>query len=441
MIRLTAQHKRRLRSASRECIEEYFESFSAYARSTRWLLKNNRYRIECISRFESDLIAHPSTLDAAQLVNYVSASAPAHAIDGWSYVSRAIDAALRGDSYSATHMGYYAELRAVMSLLAAEGVGIFSRWHAVVDETGAVAPFPRMPPASLGGGMGTHGVIWSILKHWAGLQRAADILDDTISPNGFSLTSWLEVGGANVVVPAIARRWLATWGMDLADIDEDHNLRNLASYRPSEFRKPGRVEVHRISLFVEELWRLFEPGGARRFPNLERYLLRRAWKKAGLPNPTTAEIQGLGLQPQDAALWSAFLAQADDPLLLELADRQAPIEEPDSHLRVISRAVLLLFVASSIVRRLLTNAVYTADDIQFWWQQHGETRGIWHAGAELEDPFDLWADIVVALDESQQWRAGNAAGTVSLRDWRRTDGSGFQGLTDFDIVGIWALLP
>jgi hypothetical protein len=230
--------------------------------------------------------------------------------------------------------------------------------------------------------------------------------------------------------------------MDLVDIDEDHNLRNLASYRPSEFRKPGRLEVHRISLFVEELWRLFEPGGVRRFPNLERYLLRRAWKKTGLANPTSADLQaGLGLQPQDAGAWSTFLRDADDPLPLDLADHQAPIEEANSHLRVISRAVLLLFVASSIVRRLLTNAVYTADDIQFWWRQHGETRGIWRPGDEPEDPFDLWADIVVALDEAQQWRAGNAEGTVSLRDWRRTNGSGFQDLTDFDIVGIWALLP
>ena len=53
---------------------------------------------------------------------YVAASAPTHLIDGWSYLARAIDALLRGDAPAAVHLGYYAELRAAMSLLAGGGI-------------------------------------------------------------------------------------------------------------------------------------------------------------------------------------------------------------------------------------------------------------------------------------------------------------------------------
>ena len=34
------------------------------------------------------------------------------------------------------HLGYYAELRAVLAIVASEGIGIFDRLHFVIDEYG-----------------------------------------------------------------------------------------------------------------------------------------------------------------------------------------------------------------------------------------------------------------------------------------------------------------
>src|SRR5262245_42087950 len=124
---LTKDGKAKLRRASRESIAFYFQGLSATDRKAKWIHGNNRYRVRCTSRYETDLKATPPTVDDSALVAYVAASGPCHVIDGWSFIGRAIDSMLRGDTYGAIHLGYYAELRAAMALLACEGVGIFSQ--------------------------------------------------------------------------------------------------------------------------------------------------------------------------------------------------------------------------------------------------------------------------------------------------------------------------
>ncbi len=101
------------------------------------------------------------------MVAYISASGPCHVIDGWSFIGRAIDATLRGDSYAAIHLGYYAELRAAMALLACEGVGILNSRHATIDVKSNTHEF--------GKGKGTHKIIWPCIQHWAGLAKAKSL--------------------------------------------------------------------------------------------------------------------------------------------------------------------------------------------------------------------------------------------------------------------------
>jgi hypothetical protein len=421
-----------LRKASREKIEDYFIKLPQNQRSTKWLQKNNRYRLKCTKRYEEDCVAVVPTLDKNHLIGYVSASAPTHVIDGWAYLGRAIDSALRGDQYNAIHLGYYAELRAAMALLAGEGIAIFSRFHAIVDENGDVSPFPKKPIRNKGGGLGTHAAVWPILKHWSGLKRASDLLDQAVSPGSFSLKEWLSAGGANLSVPAIARHWLSTWGLDLETLGDDRDLRNLASYRPSELRKTAQ--------FVEELWQLFEPSPSRRFPNLERELLRRAWQKSA-ENPTPQSLENIGISKEEAIEWSRFLSAPANPKPFKLAENRSAIEDAYCHLEVLSRAALLLFVATSTARRLLTNATYTASDIAFWWRRYGEGRGLWPKLAAPADPYDLWADIADTIGESAKWRASNPIGTATLADWRQSQVSALQTLGGFELVGVWGLLP
>ena len=252
-----------------------------------------------------------------------------------------------------------------------------------------------------------------------------------------SISTWLDTLGIPVPLQAVARHWLSTWGLDLAAAESDHNLRNLASYRPSEFRKPARVAASEFIKFVEQLWRLFEPSPARRFPNLERLLLRQVIRRGhSVPLPLSS-LEHLGMSSTEAQNWSDYLSKSDDPLPLQFAAKPVPIEDATCFLRVIARAALLLFVATSAVRRLLTNAGLTAADLAFWWESHGEERCLWETDAAPADPLDIWQDILQSITESETWRAANAGG--SLRSWR--DSQSRELLGAFELVAIWGLVP
>jgi hypothetical protein len=429
---LSIKQKRTLQKASRPNVEDYFISFPPKYRAKKWLLKTNRYRERCTSLFYGDTKSGTTSLSHSDMRAYVSASAPTQVIDGWSYLGRAIDATLRGDSYAAIHMGYYAELRAAMGLLASEGIGVLGSPHAIIDKKSSILVFK---------GDGTHKDIWPMLRHWAKLQRAADLLDDLVSPNSIQLSDWLTTTKAIVPVRAVAQYWLQSWGLDLANVDDDHNSRNLVSYRPSEFRKPNRLDVHQQTSFVEELWQLFEPGTTRRFPYLERLLLRNAYRKQNGVAPTSHNLEKLGLSPQESGEWIAFLQQKNDPSPLHLAENCTPVEDPTCHLSIISRASLLLFLASAAARRLMSNAGYSSDDIFFWWGRQGEERALWNNGLAPSNPQDLWADIAQSIGDSAAWRTNNPIGSVSLRDWRQSQSSALVDFGGFELAGIWALLP
>jgi len=435
-FKIEARHKQLLRRASRRKVEDYFDELSSGFRATNWLRDSNRYRRFCITRYERDVKPVQPLVKDRQLTGYISASSPAHVIDGWSFLGRAVDAALRGDAYSAIHFGYYAELRAAMSLLASEGVGIFSSRHSVIDDTGCTHLFPPGKQKAP-----THSVVWPVLRYWATLSRAEELLDELVIPNAIRLSAWLNALGASIPVRAVAQQWLSSWGLDLAVIDDDHDSRNLASYRPSEFRRPLRLGVSELAQFVEELWQLFEPGVERRFPNLERFLLRNAWRKWAKGPPTIHDVERLGMTTTEASDWVGFLQRSDDPLPLRLAEKRVPVEDANCHLRIISRAALLLFVATAAGRRLLSNATYSSEDVRFWWARHGEDRALWNIGDSPANLQDLWADIAESINDSSAWRARHAAGRPSLREWRTSQTSALSSFGGFELVGIWGLLP
>lgn len=444
MSTLKRPDKKVLWRASRKTVEDYFVLLPPPTRSQKWLYQNNRYRTRCTSRYEKDLIANPPTVDDRQLIQYVGASAPAHVIDGWSYLGRAVDATLRGDTYAAIHFGYYAELRAAMGLLASEGIAVFSNWHATIGKSGTIEAFPFNPKAKAKDRprRGTHRTVWPMLQYWSTLRRAANLLDELISPRSLPLSDWMASARAVGRVRAVAQSWLSAWGLDLKAVADDHDNRNLASYRPSEFRRAPRLDANEIARFVEDLWRMFEPARTRRFPTVERLLLRSALKKGKVVLPSAPDLaQLLGSSVTEAVAWLAFLSSTTDPLPLELANKESAIEDSRCHLQILSRAALLLFVATSAARRLLTNGEYTAEALAFWWNRFGEDRGLWSIGSAPEDPLECWADILRSLEDSDSWCLENPVGTSSLRHWRRRSGTALDDLGAFELVGIWGLMP
>ncbi len=364
------------------------------------------------------------------LAAYVTATGPTHAIDGWALLGRAVDSCLRGDTYAAVHFAYYAELRAAMSLLATEGIGILSTQHPIVAAGGKVAAMKLR---------GTHSVVWPVLYYWAGLIRATAVIDEAIRPYLTPLTEWITRLHSPVRPRAIARGFLGAWGLDLSVGGDDRSSRNLASYRPSELRRPKAVNTTDVARFIEELWTLFEPDGGRRFPQLERHLLRKTIWKNGPPNVDPSALSALNMGIPEATAWATFLNSATVPWPLELAEGRSAIEDELCHLEIISRACLLLFVATSSARTLLRQAGCSAQGLEFWWKRFGEERGLWLQAAPPDQVIDLWADIATAIEGSRQWRLNSQ--DFSLRDYRTRGPELLDAFGAFELLGIWCMLP
>lgn len=432
MLPSTGRARGQIRSASASVVESYFATLPANQRRSRWLAIGNRYRLDCIHQYKADLDSH--TVNDTDLVRYVSASCPTHVIDGWAFLGRAVDAALRGDSYGAIHMAYYAELRAAMSVLAGQGIGVFSREHPILDKTGRSKKYAA--PKS-----GTHAMIWPMLHYWSTLKRGTSLLNRLITPKGNSLSQWLEYTGSKISIKAIAEDWLSTWGLDLVGLDGDHERRNEVSYRPSEFKHPPVLDTLKSTQFVEELWTLFEPGSNGSFPSLEQELVRRARRRRIDKEPIAIDSTRLGLSTQEATYWKSFLDRDNSPIPIQLAEKNEPISSATAHLGVISRAALLLFVATTAARRMLAGAGYSREDMRFWWGSYGISRGLWRSPDDISSPTDCWADIERAITDSAKWRSTQTGAPPPLREWRQSQSLSLADFTGFELVGIWGLVP
>lgn len=445
-LRIKPTGKRLLRKASREAIADYFSSLTTSQRRSKWLLITNRYRVNCTQRYADDLRAIPPSVDHAALRAYLAASGPTHVVDAWSLLGRAADAALRNDVYSAVHLGYYAELRAGMALLACEGVGVFNNRHPVLDRTGTTQVLPKslvwdaISSNYQDRWAGTHAIVWPCLKHWSGLAKAFELFEDVCSPAGLPLSEWLARLGSSVSARAIAKNWLSIWGLDLSILEGDHESRNLASYRPSELRLPELPSVVDTLAFITELWSCLEPAAYGSFPTLERWLLKRALAAGGVVGPFNAGSLGtVGIGGAEEAAWLVVLNAAGQSRLLVEAEDRSLIDTSACHFQVISRACLLLMLATAAARRHLRRAGYSRDDLRFWWHRHGVERGLWSAASEVE-PIDLWADVRDSLADVSEWCAEQGA-AAELSVWRRTAGRSIHLLGAAELVGIWGLLP
>lgn len=430
MRKLSRVQKTKLRGASREFPESYFVEMPATVRSKRWLASSNRYRENCISRFEKD--AKPAgSIKHEQIAKYVSASAPAHAIDGWAFLGRAVDAALRGDRSSAVFFGYYAELRATMALMAAEGLGVLNGKHPVVSTGGAVDVLSNQR---------THDLAWLALNHWAGLKRSSVLINSLIAPRGIPLSTWLANLAPGVSLAALTDQWLSLWGIDLVALSDDHNLRNLSSYRPSQFRSEESISAIESFALVSDLWKLLEPSRGERFPTLGRALLKRALKTVGVNQVSVADLGFIAMEDHEAEEWSDFLSDNNESLVLTSATKRSDLESATCHLEVISRAGLLLCVATEASRRLLAAGSFDKDVLRFWWEKQGLERGMWSANGTPDDPFDSWGDVGEAVVATTDWME-LATGAPSLHEARVGLADHLSALGAFEAAGMWGLVP
>lgn len=444
LARLRNPDKGIIRTASRFAVQQYFARLASTGNFTCWLNTANRYRKTTIQTYSNDFKALPKTVDDAALIAYIAASAPTHAIDGWSYLARATDALLRGDLPTALHLGYYAELRAAMSILASEGVGVFSQRHPVIKPPG-VATTSISKVLRWNGTRyveqqaGTHVIVWPMLSHWGSLERAAKLIDTLVAPEGYSLRTWLDALQIRRPMRAISKRWFESWGLDLGRLSEDHESRNMVSYRPSEFRLPPAPSAPNAIDFVSRLWSLFEPAASGRFPGLESELLRKIVRESGVTVTSIQLQQQLGMASPTATRWAEFLSAEDDSPPLILAEKLDDIENTEAAFQIVSRAALLLFLATGSTRKHFIDTGCTSTMLEFFWKRQCEIRFSGPAASLPNNPIDLWQDIKDHIDDAKAW-SDSVSVNVSLGEWRKTQPAILNQIVSFELAGVWGFV-
>lgn len=442
--KLNTNDKTILRNARRDAVVRSFSLLKRHLKQSRWVGNGNRYRKNTTDTLSRDSKAGRA-LNHFHLTQYVAASAPLHCADGWAFLGRALDCHSRRDYDSARHFAYYAELRAAFSLLAAEGIGIFNTQHFALYDCDNCKPF-KGP---------THQIVWQVLEYWAGLKKAADLLGAAIQVDGVSFGVWLDHFQPTSSLRAVGSKWLKTWGIDLRTFPEDRKMRNEASYRPTKMNTREKLDVEHSADFVCALWSLCEPS-ASPFENLDRHLLRLALEEAfqGVSGATAASDPGkfrarvarmlsqVVSSPAASDEWANFLTRTNrsvDPSIVTQASRRDSTDVPEQHLQMISRAALLLRVATAASSRLLKESDTSTDDLKFWWSALGEERGLWEKAKQPANLRDLWADAETAVNGIREWTGRPGGPNKTFVSWRQDNAYDISVLGGCERIALWGL--
>jgi hypothetical protein len=437
-----------IQSLSSTNVEETFFGLRRFIKGNGWVGKNNRYSTGTVAKIVSELRGG-SIQKAGHLSQYIAASSLLHCADGWSYLGKSILALLRGDPHRSRHFGYYAELRAAMSLLASQGVGVFDKKHVIINGKNSVAPFT--------GSYGTHQFAWDSLKCWSASPASGNVFARTIRPGGLSLDEWMTpLGGAIAVAPQ-AESWFQQWGMDLKVGLDDRNLRNESSYRPDGLPKAWYLDGRDAVGFIHGLWLTLEPSEESRFNSIDRHILRMALEqnfkgRHGKASTIFSQefeqfvasvLAPLNFSSDVEKWWIEFLTRKIykiDPQIFS-SSGESLNKQGTSYASIISRATLLLRVASGAALGLLQSASVTADATMFWWKNLGIARGLWDGDKSADQLTDLWADIDLILKDLESFQQKHGAANQSFLRVGSELGSSLVGLGSCERVAIWGMTP
>jgi len=260
---------------------------------------------------------------------------------------------------------------------------------------------------------------------------------------------------AGSALQPVAADWLTTWGLDLRQLSRDREARNESSYRPSGLVKNIPAKTKDCFATVGDLWRVLEPASTGRFEVLDSYLLRfcleaifKSVTAGTLPKSARQRyrrevdrmIAGVNASG-DAKRLRAFLLQGherSDPDVFKMARKTDLPSAPDHHLQVLSRAALLLRIASGSCALLLQAGGTSLSQLHFWWSHLGEVRGCWERRSPPQNVTDLWADIEEALEQLESKRSILGRDKSLLR-WRQELLSEVSVLGECERIGLWGI--
>lgn len=421
------------------------------------------------TRAITNFIQRPSSLTQSQVNTYLASSVLLHNLDGWVYLSSAIDCLLNGDAAIALHLGYYSELRGSMSFLASQGIGIFNNRHINVDRHNAINLNPPIPQYRNGNPVmhgrthyhrtdfGTHIFTWDSLDHWikSSVHPVNDEILKVFSVSGKSFDQWADKFpyASTLTANQIIKKWLKLWNADVHFYSNDRDARNNVSYRPQRQRNvPSHFTLNEIIQKLGAFWEILEPDNTNRFMLLDKYLLRIFLQEMYRTLPTTIRstntfdslvkqtLTDLGLS-HDVSFIN-FLTNTS-PVLHDLfveAGKDAIISATGSinPLSVIARATLMLRLSTGTATSTFKLAGVTHSELDFLWDRFGFENGFWETGDYNVAITDIWDDIKDYIDDVITFAQGKAPNLCLNEIYTKRDLP--QALTyfkQFHRAGLW----
>lgn len=419
-----------LAASSATAIEDTLHTMRRrFRRWDRWLTNTHPYK-DAMNALKGNL----TSIDGPKLSEYIAASVPLHVADGWTFLSRAFDAIKSGDRNTAVHLAYYAELRAAMSLLASEGVGVFNFAHVAIN---------RSLDPTVWAGSNTHRAAWDLLQCWADDPVRSATLLTSFKVETRTIDNWLDqIGVFPSVQHLVARDWLRAWSIDLAYFPIDRNLRNHTSYRPSRISPDEMAAINTSTEVIAPLlrtWDALEPSADSGGAAIDRALLFQALSLARNqplgPLPAWRmfidRLHGVASRGLELQLKNPYLNDFD--VLRWAAERG----EPPSMQAVVARATLLLRIASAVCSQRLAHAQIGKDDLEFWWGRFGDDGGFWTHHSDVESFGDLWDGVNDARVDVENSIASFGS-AYTMADLAGALGQGVA-LTQFSRTPLWLL--
>jgi len=377
--------------------------------------------------------------DPEELASYVAVSVPLHCADGWLYLGSALSALLRGDPAHAIHAAYYAELRAVTAVLARHGVGVFNHNHYVISQD----PISQNAAVNLVSRKSTHVFAWQAFDSWTETAGSSHFLEQTVQPAGVGMDQWLYA--LSFASYPHARDWFDAIGFDLAHFADDRRARNTVSYRPTALHFPHSLPYDECVAYVSELWRLLSPGMGG-FDTFDSHFLQHTALRAshfmGLRQHQrnaryTQALKKLSVPVQHpSALLLTGARAGGPPRPFQEAVKTSQIGSAGQELQVISRAAILLRLATGAVESLLFAAGVDWGELDFWWDRLGVRLALWAPGRRPQ-AIDLWMDVEEAIDEADNWIAANPS--ACYHDLRQAEALSLGVMCDAKRAMLWGM--
>lgn len=395
---------------------------SSFNTSFSWITPTNRYLPDPISQIKLDKNS-PTGFNNSDLTDYIATSVFIHCYNGWSYLSTALHSFLEGDFSNCIHNAYYAELRAILSFLAAQGIGVFNSNNILIDNSGIARPIV----CTINKENPTHAFTKLALQQWLEEPSNSEKVLRIITANGVSLKDWIDgtqFAPGSVLPSLLAKNWLAEWSFDMSIVQNDHDLRNVVSYHPQVFNVSYHKSIDSIKQrieFLKQLWAICSPSEI--YNNtLLRLSLENIYRQLGyridqlhVERDLKTLFQDVGLNgnsPQSLQLIKFLRREEHSHENDVFTKAKLPIPHPLSEvdidpLGIISRACLFLIFSTKCADTLLKSTVTSKTELNFWLEYIGTKMGFWEIGGTPTLFSDLWEDVKIEIEELEKWSTNN----------------------------------